>query len=295
MKLSIHLSLLALICAGFCANSAQAQEDNLPYVQKYPFERALTGKDLEETTSRERRLIRNAIYARHGRPFADADLSKFFGAQSWYKRDANWKASDETTRLSATEKRNAEFVAQTETNYQNASYVRHRLIKPGQSVGDITLGMSRAKVLKLWGKAGETQKRPDKMSQDCYYFEGTHNRMALSAATLIYRADKVAQIQITAGEFATADKISTSNSLGKIRQTIKPLKRLSYSFPVADGGLAIYDNKTRGISFVFYVDIEEEDASSKPFEIIVHPANKPIIPIAREAFGHGFQLSRLSK
>ncbi len=295
MKLPPCFALFALLCASFCANSAHAQEDNLPYVQKYPFERALTGKDLEDTTSHERRLIRNAIYARHGRPFTDADLAKFFGAQSWYHKDANWKASDETQRLSATEKRNAEFVAQTETNYQNASYVRHRLIKPGQSVGDIALGMSRAKVLALWGKPGETQKRPDKLSQDCYYFEGTHNRMALAAATLVYRADKVAQIQITAGEFATAEKISTSNSLSKIRQTVRPLKRQTYSFPVADGGLAIYDSKARGLSFVFYVDIEDEDASSRPFEIIVHPANKPIIPIAREAFGHGFQLSRLSK
>ena len=292
MKRFYPLFLMALLLMGALFNSAQAQSESLPYLQKYPFNRLLTKQDLTDTTARDRRLMRNAIYARHGRPFTDANLAQFFGSQKWYRRDSSWKAGDEERRLSATEKRNAAFILQFEADLKNSSYMRNRLIKPGQSVGDVTLGMSRAKVLALWGQPGETQKRPDKLSQDLWLFEDTHNRMALAAATVIYRAGKVAQIQVASHEMATADKISTANTLGHIRKVVKPLKRKTYGFPVADGGLAIYDSASRGIAFVFYIDIENEDDSSQPFEIIVHAANRPIIPIAREAFGHGFQLSR---
>ncbi|MBN1961502.1 MAG: YARHG domain-containing protein [Deltaproteobacteria bacterium] len=31
------------------------------------------------------RLYRNAIFARHGKKFEDAELQKFFESQSWYK------------------------------------------------------------------------------------------------------------------------------------------------------------------------------------------------------------------
>ena len=295
MKRFHPLFLLALLLTGALFNSAQAQSDQLPYLQKYPFNRLLTKQDLADTTAHDRRLMRNAIYARHGRPFTDANLAQFFGSQKWYRRDSSWKVGDEERRLSALEKRNIEFIARFEADLKNSSWVRNRLIKPGQSVGEVTLGMSRAKVLALWGQPTAMQKRPDKLSQDVWAFEDTHNRMALAAATVIYRAGKVAQIQVASHQIATADKISTANTLGHIRKTAKPLKRATYGFPVADGGLAIYDSASRGIAFVFYIDIEEEDDSSKPFEIIVHPAKRPIIPIAREAFGHGFQVSRLSR
>lgn len=42
------------------------------------------------------RLLRNAVFARHGHPFEDADLAEFFGTQSWYapRPDASLTLTD---------------------------------------------------------------------------------------------------------------------------------------------------------------------------------------------------------
>ena len=37
------------------------------------------------------RVLRNEVYARHGRIFKDADLQKYFEAQPWYKPNPDFK------------------------------------------------------------------------------------------------------------------------------------------------------------------------------------------------------------
>jgi len=49
--------------------------------------------DLESKTPAELRLLRNEIYARHGRQFKSADLRKYFSKQPWYKPDPQFKGS----------------------------------------------------------------------------------------------------------------------------------------------------------------------------------------------------------
>ncbi len=47
--------------------------------------RKLTREEVATMNAREKSLARNAVYARHGYQFKNAELKEFFGAQSWFK------------------------------------------------------------------------------------------------------------------------------------------------------------------------------------------------------------------
>jgi len=68
--------------------------------------RNLTGADLAGKSPQELDIMRNAIYARHGRSFRRNDLQNYFNNQSWYHIDPNYRDS----KLSALETRNAGFI-----------------------------------------------------------------------------------------------------------------------------------------------------------------------------------------
>lgn len=68
--------------------------------------RNLTEADLKGLSDWELKVLRNEIYARHGRAFKSESLSGFFGSTNWYK--INPKYSDSS--LNNFEKRNAQFI-----------------------------------------------------------------------------------------------------------------------------------------------------------------------------------------
>ena len=51
----------------------------------------LTDDALGELFAEDLRVLRNEIYARHGRVFKDVELQKYFAAQPWYVADPNFK------------------------------------------------------------------------------------------------------------------------------------------------------------------------------------------------------------
>jgi len=55
-------------------------------------------------------VLRNEIYARHGRVFKDAGLQKYFDSQAWYKANADFKDDQ----LSETEVKNLSVIKQAE-------------------------------------------------------------------------------------------------------------------------------------------------------------------------------------
>ncbi|MDQ7825427.1 MAG: YARHG domain-containing protein [Candidatus Eremiobacteraeota bacterium] len=68
--------------------------------------RLLTEFDLKGKTARELTLIRNEIYARHGRPFKDQELKKYFDSMDWYVPDENYREA----LLTDVEKKNAAYI-----------------------------------------------------------------------------------------------------------------------------------------------------------------------------------------
>ncbi len=59
-----------------------------------PPDHKLTQKELENKTISELWLLRNSIFAQHGRPFKTYELHAFFMSQNWYKIKKDFKQSD---------------------------------------------------------------------------------------------------------------------------------------------------------------------------------------------------------
>lgn len=69
-------------------------------------ERRLTKDDLISLGSRELKIMRNEIFARHGYIFKTSDMINHFSGESWYKPIYN----DVTAMLSTIEKANVNFI-----------------------------------------------------------------------------------------------------------------------------------------------------------------------------------------
>lgn len=89
---------------------------------EYYFNREITKADLEGRTLRELNLIRNTIFARAGNPFRKKWLREYFTAQPWYRPAA--KTDD--SKLTAIDRRNAEFVATFEAQIPREELERRR-------------------------------------------------------------------------------------------------------------------------------------------------------------------------
>ncbi len=75
------------------------------------------------------RLLRNEIYARHGRTFLSADLATYFSGQSWYRPDPAFAE----TSLSTTEKENIEALARVEfVKYHGDAQLGEQIQFPNQ-------------------------------------------------------------------------------------------------------------------------------------------------------------------
>lgn len=70
-------------------------------------QRTLTEADLRGLSKWQLDILRNEIYAAHGRSFQRSDLQQYFDRQTWYQPEAGFTES----RLSSREKRNAAFIA----------------------------------------------------------------------------------------------------------------------------------------------------------------------------------------
>ena len=74
-------------------------------------DRALSDTMLKGVTLYELRVLRNEIYARHGRRFQTAWLRTYFSEQPWYRPSATFRESD----LSEVEKANVKVITAAET------------------------------------------------------------------------------------------------------------------------------------------------------------------------------------
>lgn len=75
-------------------------------------QRTLTTGDLQGLSKWDLDVLRNEIYAAHGRRFDRSDLQRYFEKQTWYTPDSGYNDG----RLSKLESRNAAFIA----NYQKS-------------------------------------------------------------------------------------------------------------------------------------------------------------------------------
>jgi YARHG domain-containing protein len=94
-------------------SDAQKKQRNvalLPGDMEFFEDRTITEQMLHGLSLHELRLLRNEVYARHGRMFKAEWLQQYFFSQPWYAPDENFK--DET--LSGNDKLNVETIVKTE-------------------------------------------------------------------------------------------------------------------------------------------------------------------------------------
>jgi YARHG domain len=97
------------------------EEQNVKLIQSYEAkirERLTTEVWSEEDVSglyaEDLRILRNEIFAKHGRVFKDPKLQKYFEAQPWYKADATFTDDKIPTVLSETEFKNVSTLKEAE-------------------------------------------------------------------------------------------------------------------------------------------------------------------------------------
>jgi len=104
---------LSLIGAAIGEYSGAA---DVPVAQRNPLEDVtvldsqLVVAQLDVLSRRDLRLLRNTIYARHGRPFKSFVLTNHFSGQQWYTADASYTDA----RLTDIDKRNIQLVQSME-------------------------------------------------------------------------------------------------------------------------------------------------------------------------------------
>lgn len=103
---TILLSLVILFGAVF----SFAQDTEGPGQFPFTSVRLVTKEDIQDKSASELKIMRNEIFARHGHTFKGADMIAHFTAQPWYKATV----ADATSRLTETEKKNAEFIRKWE-------------------------------------------------------------------------------------------------------------------------------------------------------------------------------------
>ncbi len=84
--------------------------------------------DVAAIAADERRVVRNEIYARHGRAFQTEDMKAHFEAQPWYTADPAYSDA----RLTANDKANATLIQSFEPDGQNP-------VKAGEFSGEVGL------------------------------------------------------------------------------------------------------------------------------------------------------------
>lgn len=79
----------------------------------------LNQSEIEGKSISELWLLRNSIFAKHGRPFKTYELHAYFKSQSWYKLTTKFKSSD----LSSTDTYNVNLLYKQETKIRNNNYL----------------------------------------------------------------------------------------------------------------------------------------------------------------------------
>jgi hypothetical protein len=116
MKRWLKVVMFCLLLLGISSNLSAST--NMNKQAKVDYTKPIDPDILTEKTLSEIWLMRNEIFARHGRPFKTYELYHYFMATGWYQPDKNYSES----RLSQVESENAERIRQEEEKRLRDNY-----------------------------------------------------------------------------------------------------------------------------------------------------------------------------
>ena len=93
-------------------SAASSIPEHLYKIENYltPADRVVTPAELAGWSKAELRVMRNEVFARHGRIFQSADLQDYFSKKAWYRENASY--SDDL--LTAVDKENVRIIQEHE-------------------------------------------------------------------------------------------------------------------------------------------------------------------------------------
>lgn len=99
------------------SEGTQLSDNNLEeYILWFSSEREITENDLARHSDRELTLIRNEIYARHGRKFLTSWIQEYFDGCSWYSVNPDYNYDNEDSMLTALERHNLQVIVEYENS-----------------------------------------------------------------------------------------------------------------------------------------------------------------------------------
>jgi hypothetical protein len=93
---SIEVRLLSAALGDYQGDESIAVEDRNPLEDPTVLDRPVSEAQLADLSRRDLRILRNTIFARHGRPFKSEILQQYFAQKEWYKVDKSYKDTDLT-------------------------------------------------------------------------------------------------------------------------------------------------------------------------------------------------------
>jgi len=106
----IELRLLSARLGTWVGSSDTPEDQRSPLEDPAILDKQLTVEQLKDLSRRDLRLLRNIIYARHGRQFRSELLRAYFEATDWYKADAAYTDA----RLTGVDNRNIKLIRSIE-------------------------------------------------------------------------------------------------------------------------------------------------------------------------------------
>lgn len=106
----IEIDLLSAALGEYAGDPSVPLHERNPLEDPNALDRELHDSQLRNLSRRDLRILRNTIFARHGRPFTTESMKSYFAQKAWYAEDP--KYSD--ARLTAVDRENIERIVREE-------------------------------------------------------------------------------------------------------------------------------------------------------------------------------------
>lgn len=148
------------------------------------------------------------------------------------------------------------------------------VITPGRGIGKVRLGMTRSQVRHALGAPRYTKRWGRDLLEERWARKPKDDSDFPPYVSLLFREERVVQVEVSSGDFATARGLSTKSTFRQIWRAYPQLRVREYLYEDYRG--LYFDSVDRGLAFYGGGQADLEPHYS-PEAIIVHPPGARVI------------------